>query len=248
MRLGDLAYPEVRSLVDAGAIALWPIGSTEAHGPHLPLATDVLIAEETCKRALERIETELEVKPVIMPALAFSVTEYAAPFAGTVSIPKETAIAYVRDVLIGMAAQGVRAVCLVNAHLEPEHRFALRDARDAAQKVAKCPLVIADPCDRRWVATMTEEFQSGSCHAGQYETSLVLACGGPVKAERAELKPVEIDLVGAMKKGKKTFTAMGADQCYFGKPKDASLREGDETYRQLVEIVLTTLGEALEKK
>jgi creatinine amidohydrolase len=248
VKLGDLAYPEVRSLVDAGAVALWPVGSTEAHGPHLPLSTDVLIAEETCKRAVSRIETELELKALIMAPLAFTVTEYASPFSGTISIPQETAIAYVRDVLIGAAAQGFRAVCLVNAHLEPAHRIALRNAREAAGKVAKCPLAIADPCDRRWVPTLTAEFQSGSCHAGQYETSLVMAAGGPVLDERTVLPPVEIDLMGAMKAGKRTFPEMGAEQCYFGRPADASLREGEETYRQLAEIVVTMLREALEKQ
>jgi creatinine amidohydrolase len=248
VKLGDLAYPEVRSLVEAGAVALWPIGSTEAHGPHLPLGTDVLIAEETSERALDRIETELSLRAVILPPLAFTVTDYASPFSGTISIPEETAIGYVRDVLIGAAAQGFRAVCLVNAHLEPAHRIALRKARDAASELAKCPLVIADPCDRRWVPTLTAEFQSGSCHAGQYETSLVMAAGGPVLAASTELPPVEIDLMGAMKAGKKTFPEMGAEQCYFGRPADASLREGEETYRQLAEIVVTVLREAMEKQ
>ena len=112
---------------------------------------------------------------------------------------------------------------------------------------ASCPLVIADPCDKRWVPTLTEEFQSGSCHAGRYETSLVMAAGGPVK-DRSSLDPVEIDLMAAMKAGKKTFDEMGADRCYFGRPADATRLEGDETYRQLAEIVVTMLREALEKR
>jgi creatinine amidohydrolase len=248
VKLGGLAYPEVRSLVEAGAVALWPIGSTEAHGPHLPLSTDVMIAEETCKRAIDLIEEALELKAVILPPLAFTVTEYASPFSGTISIPAETAVAYVRDVLVSAAAQGFRAICMVNAHLEPAHRTVLRKAREAATGRAKCPLAIADPCDRRWVSTMTAEFQSGSCHAGQYETSLVLAAGGPVLAESTQLPPVEIDLMAEMKAGRKTFPEMGAERCHFGRPADASINEGDKTYRQLAEIVVTMLREALEKK
>jgi creatinine amidohydrolase len=175
------------------------------------------------------------------------VTEYASPFAGTISIPKETALAYVRDVAVAVASQGFRALCLVNAHLEPAHRWVLRDARNAASELAKCPVLLADPCDKRWVPTLSEEFQSGSCHAGQYETSLVMAAGGPVLPSRAELSPVEIDLMAAMKAGKKTFLEMGAQLGYFGRPANASHREGEETYRQLAEIVVTVLREALEK-
>lgn len=245
MNLGDLAYPDVAELIARGAIALWPIGSTEAHGPHLPLGTDVIIAAETCRRAADRILRELELETVVMAPLAFTVTEYAAPFAGTVSIPKETAVAYVRDVAVATSAQGFRAVCLVNAHLEPAHRFALRDARDAANARAVAPILIADPCDKRWVPTLTEEFQSGSCHAGQYETSLVMAAGAPVKDVREALAPVEIDLVGAMKGGLRTFTDMGAHDAYFGRPADATRAEGEESYRRLVDIVVTTLMEEL---
>lgn len=247
MKLADLTFPDAAGVVARGAVALWPVGSTEAHGPHLPLATDVIIAEETCRRAVERIQRELELETVLLPPLAFTVTEYAAPFAGTVSIPKETAVAYVRDVAAAVSAQGFKAVCLVNGHLEPAHRFALRDARDAAAARAQCPILIADPCDKRWVPTLTEEFQSGSCHAGRYETSLVMAAGAPVKDLREALEPVEIDLVGAMKGGLKTFTEMGAGNAYFGRPAEATSAEGNETYRRLVDIVVTTITEELTK-
>ena len=246
MKLGDLTYPEAKDILKQGAVALWPTGSTEAHGPHLPLATDVIIAEETCRRAVERISKELGSQVLQLPPLAFTVTEYASSFSGTLSIPKATAVAYIRDVLVALGGQGVRAICLVNAHLEPEHRFALRDARDQAQPLVPCPVVIADPCDRRWVHTLTDELKSGNCHAGQYETSLVMAARASVKPEQAHLPPVTIDLMAQMKAGQRTFSEMGADQAYFGRPADASQEEGDHTYQKLVDIVVTMLAEALE--
>ena len=56
MRLAALPWPRVQQVIEQGAVALWPTGSTEAHGPHLPLETDVLISEETCKRAIEPLK------------------------------------------------------------------------------------------------------------------------------------------------------------------------------------------------
>ncbi|MEM7676891.1 MAG: creatininase family protein [Myxococcota bacterium] len=247
MKLADLSYPEAAAILERGALALWPAGSTEAHGPHLPLATDVIIAEETCRRAVPALKEALGLDALILPPLTFTVTDYAGPFTGTVSVPSETTTAYVRDVLLGVAKQGFRAICIVNAHLEPGHRFALRDAVKAARPTAACPLALADPCDRRWVSTLTEEFQSGKCHAGQYESSLVMAARPDLVDElrRTSLPTVDIDLVGSMKSGLTNFSQMGADQAYFGTPQHATPEEGDTSYQKLVKMVVTMTREAL---
>ncbi|MEO1234767.1 MAG: creatininase family protein [Myxococcota bacterium] len=246
MKLAALTHPAAKARIDAGCVALLPVGATEAHGPHLPLDTDVRIAEEMCRRALATLGERLGLEGVVLPSIAYSVTEYAGPFTGTIGVPAEAAKAYLTAVLIGAAAQGFRAVCLVNAHLEPAHRFVLRDAASAAREVAACPVVIADPCDRRWVSRLTPEFQSGKCHAGQYETSLLLAADAPIeRSAMAELPEVDIDLVGAMKAGLKTFPEMGAASAYFGRPADATAEEGHRSYAILAEIVSLVLQEAL---
>lgn len=245
MFLADLTFPEAKAKIEAGAVALWPTGSTEAHGPHLPLATDVLIATESCVRSRAKVKDELGLDALILPPLAFTITEYAKPFAGTISIPKETAIAYIRDVIVSASQQGFKAICLVNAHLEPAHRYGLRDAVKAATAAA-CPVTIADPADRRWAPTLTEELQSGQCHAGQYESSLIMAIDDSLSRDvRAELPERAIDLMGGMKAGKKNFLEMGATEGYFGRPAEASVAEGDETYEKLAVMVTTMLKEAL---
>lgn len=245
--LAHLTYPEAQQVLQSGAVALWPTGSTEAHGPHLPLETDVIIAKESARRAGPLIEAQLGLHTVLLPPLTFTITEYASPFSGTISIPKETTLAYVRDVVLGAARQGFKAVCLVNAHLEPAHRFALRDAVKAAQATSPCPVGLADPCDRRWVGQLTEEFQSGSCHAGQYESSLVMAARPELVKEalRQDLADNSIDLVQKMKAGLKTFDEMGATEAYFGYPAQASRAEGEQTYGILANIVATVLRETL---
>ncbi len=246
-KLADMTYPEVAQAIDAGAIALWPIGSTEAHGPHLPLATDVIIAEETCRRSTAVLAERTGLQAFLLPPLSFTITDFAGPFAGTVSLPKATTIAYVRDVILGVAAQGFRAVCLVNAHLEPRHRFALRDAVAEAAATAACGVGLADPADARFAQTLTPEFASGSCHAGQYETSLVMAAGAPViEDKRAALPDHPIDLIARIKGGARSFADAGADQAYCGAPAAATVAEGEDTYARLVEIVAEVVGELLD--
>lgn len=244
MKLGDLTHPSAKRAARNGAVALVPVGATEAHGPHLPLDTDVRIAEETCRRAVARLADELNLQALVFPSVAYSVTEYAAPFEGTIGVPREAALAYLRGLLESASRHGFRAICLVNAHLEPTHRRVLREAVRSAE--ADCPLLIADPCDRRWVPRLTEEFQSGKCHAGQYETSLILAAGGPVDvAALAALPPVDIDLVEGMNAGMSTFAQMGAHDAYFGQPSRASAVEGHRTYGILANIVVEVIAERL---
>ena len=86
----NLPWTEVRRLAERDAIALLPVGSTEAHGPHLPLAVDVVIAEEVCRRLGRRLSQRGEAA-LIFPALCYGLTDFAAEFAGTISLPAEVA-------------------------------------------------------------------------------------------------------------------------------------------------------------
>jgi creatinine amidohydrolase len=246
-RLASLAYPEAAALLQKGAIALWPIGSTEAHGPHLPLATDQIIAEATADRAGQLLEERIGLEALILPTLSLTVTEFAAPFAGTLSIPRESALAFVRDGALAAAKLGARAVCLINAHLEPAHRFMLRDAVKEARAKTAVPIALADPADRRFAGTLTEEFSKGACHAGQYESSLVLAARPDLVNTEAmsRLSSKEIDLLERIKAGARNFVEAGAPDAYFGTPARASKDEGEQTYRRLAEIVCTVIEEAI---
>jgi creatinine amidohydrolase len=245
--LATATWTEVRALTaqSPGAIVLVPVGAVEAHGPHLPLATDVIIAEGTVKRAAAALEVAGRVV-VRAPALAYSVTEYAGGFPGTAGVGPDAARAYVADVCRGFRRAGFARVCLVNAHLEPAHVAVLRDAAAAATSAdGALRVIFADKTERRFARTLTDEYKRGACHAGSYETSLVLAERPElVRALRSGLAPVPIDLARAMKEGKMTFIEAGAPEAYFGDPAAATVEEGEWIYARLVEMVRTVVDEA----
>lgn len=231
-KLAEMTWKEAESA--RGAIALVPIGSTEAHGPHLPLATDVIISEELARRAAKALAPR---ETVIAPSISYAVTEYAGEFAGTVTLSRATAVAFVRDVCSSLAKQGFPRVVLVNSHLEPDHLDTLREA------IAGTDALFPDCCSKRWARTLTEEFKRGACHAGSYETSLVLAARPELVRNPLGLTPRPIDLVKAMQSGIKTFKAAGADEAYFGDPASASATHGDEIYALLVTMITTEIAE-----
>lgn len=243
-----MTYEEARCAIDAGAVALLPAGATEAHGPHLPLATDVIIAQEAARRAVRLLRAEGR-EAVVLPPLAYAVTEFAADFGGTISLPIETATALARDVILGAARAGFAGVVVCNAHLEPGNLRALAEAvREARERGAKA--VFPDVTKKPHALALGDEFKSGACHAGSYETSLVLAAQPfLVHVEVAEaLAPNPRSLSVAIKEGKRSFLEAGGPRAYFGDPAAASAAEGEERYRALAAIFAGAARELLESR
>jgi creatinine amidohydrolase len=243
-RLAELTWTEAAAERARDPIVLVPIGSTEAHGPHLPLATDVILSEELAARAAAALEAAGRAA-LIAPSVNYAITEYAGEFAGTVSLRAETAVALVADVCASLHAQGFARVCLVNSHLEPAHVASLREACARAAERSGRRVAFPDQLERRWARTLTDEFKRGACHAGSYETSLVLAARPELvrDAARAALPPLPIDLAKAMKAGIKTFGEAGAPDAYFGDPASATHEEGDAIYALLVTMIVETIRE-----
>jgi creatinine amidohydrolase len=223
-----------------------PVGSTEAHGPHLPLSTDVIIAEEMALRAARRLAAR-GAMALVLPPVAYSVTDFSAGFAGSVSIAAETATALVHDVLRALIQQDFTRLAIANAHLEPAHIATLRAACAAIKTETGVEVAFPDVTRRRWALLLTAEFQSGACHAGQYESSLVLHARPELvrDAARLSLEPKLISLSQAIRAGATRFTEIGGDQAYFGSPAAATSTEGDRVFDVLADMLVTALDELI---
>jgi creatinine amidohydrolase len=243
LSLDELTYEEAGELLRRGAVALLPTGATEAHGPHLPLATDVVISAEAARRAARRLETEGKLA-LVLPPISYAVTEFAADFSGTISLPVETARALLRDVILGAVRTGFRGVVVCNAHLEPGNLTAIREAVEEAEARgarARFPDVTRKPHALR----LGEEFKSGACHAGSYETSLVLAASPSLVRTglAATLADNPSSLSVAIRAGKRSFREAGGERAYFGAPAAASASAGDALYAELADIFASAARE-----
>jgi len=238
--LTELTTDELRTfLMRPPTVALVPVGSVEPHGPHLPLGTDSMLSETAADRATIALE-EKNIFALVAPTIAYGVTDYAGGFSGALSIPAEVLTAYLKAVVGSLLAQGFSHVCLVNNHLEPAHDQAVR-AAIAGNMHASC----ACPLERRFARTLSDEFKRGDCHAGRYETSLVLAADVDVRAGYKQLPSVPVSLADGIKNGQKTFAEMGIDRAYCGAPSEATSDEGDALYHQLVTMIVTVIEEGL---
>jgi creatinine amidohydrolase len=237
----DLTSPQVEELKRSTppTVLLLPIGATEPHGPHAPLSTDSLISMAMCRRAVDRLADDPEVRALILPALPYGVTRYAAGFAGAIHVEADTLHALVVDVCRSLIGQGLRHVVLVNNHFEPEHVAALRRVVDTVGP----GVGYLDLVRRANAARLTDEFRAGSCHAGQYETSLVLA-DQPELVDRDRLPTlprVPVDMPTAIAAGRRDFVAMGMTDAYCGAPAEATAEEGEATLATLTEMLVEVI-------
>jgi creatinine amidohydrolase len=245
--MGDGPWTAVRDALASGApvAAILPLGAVEAHGPHLPLCTDVVISDGVAARAAAMLEAE-GIPAFVLPPLAYAPAGYASEFAGTISIGAAAAKAMLLDVARSLKQQGFACLGFANSHFDPANVAMLREA---AAEIAALGLPVAFPdfTRRALAATLTEEFQSGACHAGQFETSLVLADRPDLvdAAAGQALSDNPSSLVAAFARGATTFAEAGGPDAYFGSPAQASATEGEQSYdvmaAALAETVLASL-------
>jgi creatinine amidohydrolase len=239
-------WKEAREAMTRGVVVILPVGSTEAHGPHLPLATDVIISEEMSLRAAEKLNTR-GIESLVLPAISYSVTDFSSEFSGTISIKKETAVALIRDICVSLYNQGARLIAVANSHLEPEHIASMNEAIQAVKDETGRTVVFPDKRRRRWAENLSDEFRRGDCHAGSYETSLVMAARPELVREdiRQSLERVPISIADKIKEGASSFMDAGGTEAYFGDPRAATQEEGEAMYEALSDMIVTAVIEAL---
>lgn len=167
---------------DASApnVAVVPIGSFEQHGAHLPSDTDARIARIIGGRVAERLDATL------LGVLPVATSHEHAGFPGTVSVPAEACSTYVREVCLGLRSSGFSRIVLVNGH---GGNYWLSNVAQELNVTA--PWVLLAPSRQ----VMNGAFEkagltmsvSGDMHAGEYETSVLLAAEPDVvRLDRAQ--------------------------------------------------------------
>jgi creatinine amidohydrolase len=236
--LAAMTWEEVGDAAGARSVAILPVGAIEAHGPHLPLDTDVIIAEAMARAGAARMSAR-GLRVLVLPPLTYTAAAFAQNFAGTLSLRPETVTATVRDIAGSLARHRFGVLAIANAHLDPVHLGSLDAAAELIRRelelVVACPNLAARP----WALRLGDEFRSGACHAGQFETSIVLAEQPELVrgALMTSLPANPVSLSRAIRDGKRSFEEAGGARAYFGFPAQASAEEGRATIEVLGQIL-----------
>ena len=156
MRIGEISWRKFEQ--KAPSIALLPTGSTEQHGPHGPMATDIIIAESIAVRAAEITET------ISLPPINIGVSQEHASFPGTLYLSPEVFRTQLRETILSAYETGIEKFVVVNGH---------GGNVSSIKEVCKYLYLDHDVKAIEW--TWFNTISSGPMgHAGEMETSLIM--------------------------------------------------------------------------
>jgi creatinine amidohydrolase len=168
--LGEMTSPEVEAFLQEHQTVIVPIGSTEQHGPHGPLLTDVLIPNEVARRVAPQIGA------AVAPPVNYGLSYPHIGFTGLVHIRIPTFMALVEDLCASLSSIGFRRIAFLNGHYDNTYAIAYACA-NAADRLA--PGTHAFPVNY-WDGMTADEAAeyfgpTTGLHANRGETSAVMA-------------------------------------------------------------------------
>lgn len=214
-------------MVGQHPLVLIPTGSTEQHGPHLPLETDSVIAAAVAEGVAQRLKaSSLATNVVIAPTIRFGASGEHQGFAGTTSIGQDVLQSFVIEVVRSMSLWAGRII-FVNAHGGNVRALELAVSH-----------MIAENHDVAWVPCSTV---GGDSHAGRTETSLMLHIAPTSvdlgRAVVGNTEPLRTILPALADNGVKALSASGI----LGDPTGASAAEGSA----LLDTMITDVAERI---
>jgi creatinine amidohydrolase len=167
-----LSWPQVNAAAAEGRVALVPAATIEDHGLHLPVDTDIVIAETISRSTAKLIPEEV----VLLPCITYGYSPHHIDGPGTLTLRWDTFIDYVRQVTNCLSYHGFYKILILNAHgsnhspLDLAARLTIIDNPDA-----HCGML--SWWDLRKVQEVVASFRESEWtgHACELETSLYLA-------------------------------------------------------------------------
>jgi mycofactocin precursor peptide peptidase len=218
-QLANLGWP----VLPASPSVLVPLGSTEQHGPHLPLQTDTTIATAVANGVADRFRRNQPNRSVfVAPSIAYGASGEHQDFPGTMSIGNE-ALRFLLIELVRSLSTWAGRIVIINAH-----GGNLKSLTDAVSQL------IFEEYKVAWAPCVVEE---ADAHAGHTETSLMLHLAPDLvdmsRAAKGNVTPIEDLLSTITGKGVAEFSPSGV----LGDPTTASSKEGARLLAWLVEDV-----------
>jgi creatinine amidohydrolase len=159
---------EIEQAAKEGGVVIVPIGSTEQHGPHLPVDTDISIVSEVAVRAAQRVD---EFPVLVAPPVWSGYSPHHMVFPGTITLRFDTFINLLVDVCSSIAHHGFQKIFLLNGHGGNHHLVAaatmqLNEKGIMAASASYYFMITAE------LAQIRDSAPGGMGHACELETSV----------------------------------------------------------------------------
>ena len=167
--LENITMTDFRKYLRRTKTIVFPFGTIEEHGSHLPLNTDSLIIYE----ALRRVKRKKEF--FLAPVVDYGVCTTTKDHPGTLSIAPETLRLLSKDLVTEAYKKGLRKFVLVSGHGGSLHMSALKEtAEELVERLDNITIAVFTPYDFLWKELSGITETPNDSHAGEMETSMVL--------------------------------------------------------------------------
>jgi creatinine amidohydrolase len=173
-----LTAPELRAVLAAPCVGLWPIGATEQHGPHVVTGFDHLAAATVVQRAAAGLGRGA----LVLPVLPVGCSSHWLGFGATLSLDITTMIRLIGDVCRTASGAGLRDLVIVNGHAG---NIGAGMAAAGGLAGLSCRVHFASYWDFMGdAAASVLTSDSGIGHAAELETSIALSLDGHVRPDQ----------------------------------------------------------------
>lgn len=170
----EYTWKELESIIPSLEAVLIPVGSTEQHGPHLPLGNDTFTVMLVCEGVAKRLYPRILVAPSI--SLGYSALHFSDGFPGTLSLRPETLTQILCDLGHSFRIYGIRQIVIVNGHGGNSPSIAIAASKMRVEMDLRVGYVnYWELIPPRVYRESLEKAYPSARHAGEFETSIALA-------------------------------------------------------------------------
>jgi creatinine amidohydrolase len=238
-----LSWPQLQELASKPpSLALWPLGTTEQHGKHLPVDVDIANCCEIALGASARTGVP------VLPPLAFGDSRFWHGWPGTLSLEPETFVDVLLDVTAGLVRTGFRRLLLLNGHVGNVPALAIAEGRMRARhpnlQVRALSWWDVSPRVAEYMYRDSIEGTLRSFHANDGETSVYLTHSpGLVRRSLAVDEPTDYRRpVFSYHSSKLTRSGV------IGQPSQASVEKGREIVRFAVDDLVDLVRRGFDER
>jgi creatinine amidohydrolase len=250
----DNTWPELKECIDKNAMVILPVAQVEEHGPHLPLGCDTFIGAEVAKAI--SIELNKTIPTLLLPSVWAGYSPKKMMKWGTIRVRTRVVADYVHDILSSLCEMGFKKIVIIDSH--GQHKGILDIAVKEIADEYNVYCALTNPfslCADKYSKIRKSEL-GGSTHAGELETSLLIALGYKIYLEKAtdkdklnvKTKYFEADAFGLKKYYISTWGVHDSKDGILGDPSKASKKTGELIFKEIVNNYVELCKEYYEIK
>lgn len=216
---------ELNEAIKQDALVVLPVGTTEEHGPHLPVETDTMIAEGFGRRVGEFLEKDGRIPFLVMRSIPYGYSMGCVQdFPGTISVRQEIVEAYVQDIIFSLCNMGFTKIIILSCH--GNHDGLLRNVMRKTVDQYGVYLGVVSPNSMADKSIGKDE--RGDIHAGEIETSMIMALQPQTVHQELFDSIDRIDLDQSLLGPVSTWGLQDTQMGSFGDPTFASAETGEK--------------------